>query len=66
MSILEPLIKARLEQDPWMNLGGLILGYAIDSIFFGMMCVTLVNWLRYGAKESLTIKLVLVSLQRLG
>ncbi|KAH8090771.1 hypothetical protein HD553DRAFT_347238 [Filobasidium floriforme] len=59
MSILEPLIKSRLEQDPWMNLGGFVLGYAIDSIFFGMMCVTLVNWLRYGAKESLTIKLVL-------
>lgn len=61
MNILEPIIKAQMEKDLFKNLGGFIVGYAIDAAMFGMMLVMLTDWLRYAPKESKTIKAVLVS-----
>ncbi|KAG7544332.1 hypothetical protein FFLO_03293 [Filobasidium floriforme] len=59
MNILEPIIKAQMEKDLFKNLGGFIVGYAIDAAMFGMMLVMLTDWLRYAPKESKTIKAVL-------
>lgn len=61
MNILEPIIKAQMEKDLFKNLGGFIVGYAIDAAMFGMMLVMLTDWLRYAPKESKTIKAVLVN-----
>lgn len=61
MNILEPIIKAQMEKELFKNLGGFIVGYAIDAAMFGMMLVMLTDWLRYAPKESKTIRAVLVS-----
>jgi hypothetical protein len=60
MNILEPIIKAQMEKDLFKNLGGFIVGYAIDAAMFGMMLVMLTP------KESKTIKAVLVSTDGVG
>lgn len=62
LTILEPIIKAQLEKKPFLNLGGFILGYGIDTTLFGMMLIMLVDWWKYAPKESRTIKAVLVNL----
>jgi hypothetical protein len=61
MAILEPIIKAQFEKNLFLNLGGFLLGYAVDAILFGMMLVMLADWFRYAPKETWTIRIVLVS-----
>ena len=58
---LEPILKAELSKHSFLNLGGFLLGFALDAALFGMMLVMLGYWLNYVPRERLHVKLILVS-----
>lgn len=58
---LEPILKAQLGKESFLNLGGFLLGFGLDAALFGMMLVMLGYWVSYVPKERLHVKIILVS-----